>query len=164
MSDLFTWFDGEVPEGIEVRQVYGLVFTKDGRMLLKIDNGFYGFGGGTPESYDKNRVETLKREMLEEVNTTLLEPIVLVGYQLVNEGNGIKPYAQVRMTAIIDEIGEAKPDPDGGKTYKRILVSPKRAIELLNWGKSGIDQVSAATRVAKEKLGIISYSNKEEYV
>lgn len=164
MEDVFTWFDGEVPDDLEVKQVYGLVFTRDGRMLLKIDDGFYGFGGGTPESYDKDRIDTLKREMIEEVNTTLLEPIELVGYQLVNEGNGIKPYAQVRMTAIIDTIGEAKPDPDGGKIYQRVLVSPSRAIELLNWGKSGLDQVSAAVRVAKEKLGITTYLDKEEYV
>lgn len=164
MNDLFTWFDGEVPENLEVRQVYGLVFTKDGRMLLKIDEGIYSFGGGTPESYDKDRIDTLKREMLEEVNTTLLEPIELVGYQLVNEGNDVKPYAQIRMTAVIDTIGEAKPDPDGGKIYKRVLVSPNRAIELLNWGQSGFNQVTAAVKIAKEKLGITSYLEKEEYV
>ena len=31
------WFDGEVPSGLPVRQVYGVIFTEDGRMLLKVD-------------------------------------------------------------------------------------------------------------------------------
>jgi hypothetical protein len=34
----FKWFDGEVPANVKIRQVYGLVFTKDGRMLLRVEN------------------------------------------------------------------------------------------------------------------------------
>ena len=159
----FKWFDGEVPENVKIRQVYGLVFTKDGRMLMRIEDGRHSLAGGTPESYDKDKVETLKRELIEEVNTTIYEP-VMVGYQLVDEENGIPPYAQVRMTAIIDTIGEVKPDPDNGKTYERLLTTPSRVIELLGWGEVGKLQVESATRVAKEKLGITTYLDKEEYI
>ena len=31
----FTWYDAEVPEGMKVRQVQGLIFTRDGRLLIK---------------------------------------------------------------------------------------------------------------------------------
>ena len=34
----FTWHNGEVPNGLKVTQVYGLVFTRDGRMLLMAKN------------------------------------------------------------------------------------------------------------------------------
>ena len=37
--------------------------------------------GGTPEDFDKDRIATLKREFVEEANTTLKDPIYLVGYQ-----------------------------------------------------------------------------------
>jgi hypothetical protein len=159
----FRWFDGEVPENIKITQVYGLVFSKDGRMLMRIEDGKYSLAGGTPESYDANKIATLKRELIEEVNTTIYEPI-MVGYQLVNEENGTPPYAQVRMTAIIDTVGSVKPDPDTGKTYQRLLTSPSRVIDLLGWGEVGKLQVEAATRVAKDKLGITTYLDKEEYV
>lgn len=60
------WFDGEVPSGLSVRQVYGVIFTEDGRMLLKVDlkpNGkkVYSLAGGTPEDYDTDRVATSVR-------------------------------------------------------------------------------------------------------
>jgi len=160
---VFTWINGEVPSEIEIKQVYGLIFTKDGRMLLKLEDNKYSFAGGTPESYDKDKIATLKRELIEEVNTTINEPI-MVGYQLVNEGNGTPLYAQVRMAALIDNIGEIKPDPDNGKTYKRVLTSPYRVIELLNWGDVGASQVNAGVKIAKEKLGITTFLDKEEYV
>ena len=54
----FKWFDGEVPANIKIRQVYGLVFTKDGRMLMRIEDGKYSLAGGTPERFDKDKVET----------------------------------------------------------------------------------------------------------
>ena len=49
---IFTWHNGNVPEGMKVTQVYGLVFTKDGRMLLKVekvgDKIMYSLAGGKP--------------------------------------------------------------------------------------------------------------------
>jgi len=88
----------------------------------------------------------------------------MLGYQEVDEENGRAPYAQVRMTAIIENIGPSRPDPDNGKTYDRILTSPKRAIELLNWGETGRLQIEEAVRIAKEQLGITKFSDKEEFI
>ncbi len=78
----------------------------------------------------------MKREFLEEVNTTLKDGAYIVGYQQVDEEDGTPPDAQMRMTAVIDTIGQKRPGPDNGKTYGRLLISPQRAIELLNWGGS----------------------------
>lgn len=164
---IFTWNNGNVPEGMKVTQVYGLVFTKDGRLLLRVekkgDRIKYSLAGGKPE-LDEGREETLKREFLEEVNTTLQDGALVVGYQQVDEEDGSPPYAQMRMSAIIDSIGIRQPDPDTGKTYDRLLTTPKRAIELLNWGEVGESQVNEALRIAKEHLGLQEFSTKEEYV
>ncbi len=162
-----TWHNGEVPSDMRVKQVYGLLFTIDGRMLLRSGDGKgdkkFSLAGGKPEKNDKNIIDTLKREAIEEVNTTINEPLI-VGYQEIDEEDGSDIYAQLRMVAIIDNIGEAKPDPDRGITYKRILVSPSRAIKLLDWGEVGKLQIEEATRIAKEQLGIIKFSEKEEYI
>ena len=132
-----TWYYGEPPKDMTVRQVYAIVFDEQGRTMLKAENinnkMYYGMIGGTPENFDKDRIDTLKREYLEEVNTTLKDPIYLVGYQIIEGDKDLPPYAQIRMVAMIDKIGEKKPDPDNGKTFDRILTSPEKAIQLLGW-------------------------------
>ena len=146
-----------VPNDLQVKQVYGVLFTTDGRVMLKIEqknNGLeYSLIGGTPEAYDKNMVDTLRREVGEEVSSTIGNPIML-GYQLVDEQNGKQPYAQVRMVAIINNVGESKPDPDGGE----------KAIKLLNWGGIGKAILNKAFKIAKKQLGLKVTNKKEEYV
>ena len=163
----FKWRNGEVPSGMKVTQVYGVAFSSDGRVLLMVkDKGNrkeYSLIGGTPEDFDGGIVATLRREFFEEVNVTIKQPILL-GYQEVDEENGKEPYAQVRMATLIDEIGVSRPDPDNGQTYGRLLVSPDRAIELLNWGEVGRCQVTVAVQIAREKFGLKEFSEKEEVV
>ena len=160
---ILRWLKEEVPSDLTTRQVYGVIFTRDGRVLLKLEDGKYSLAGGTPEDFDEDRVATLKRELVEEVNTTIEEPIML-GYQYVDEENGKTPYAQVRMVALIDTIGEIKPDPDNGKVYQRILVTPSRAIELLKCAEIGNNLLTDAPLLAREKFGITTYLDKEEFI
>lgn len=159
------WIEDEVPTNVEVRQVYGVVFTKDGRILLKCEEKkgkkIYSLAGGTPEYFDKTREDTLKREFLEEVNTSLKNEVIYLGYQEVDEDDSNLVYAQVRMTAMIDNIGKKQPDPDNGKTYDRILVSSKMAIKLLSWGYIGEKIILKATKIAKEKFGLKIYEGEE---
>jgi ADP-ribose pyrophosphatase YjhB (NUDIX family) len=164
---IFTWHNGDVPEGTAIKQVYGLIFTPDGRLLLrteeKTDRKKYSFAGGRPEISDNGIEGTVRRELVEEVNVTIHKPII-VGYQRVDEEDGTPPFAQVRMAALIDEIGEIRPDPDTGRTYGRFLTSPLKAAELLNWGDVGYAQIKTAMRIATEVLGIMSFADSEEYV
>lgn len=150
---VYQWIEGTVPCGLEVRQVYGIVFAKDGRILLRKDGEKYSLPGGKPELFDLNMEATLKRELDEEVNVSV-NSIVMVGYQLVDEENGIPAYAQVRMAAKLEGIEEPRPDPDTGRTYQRVFVSPQQAITLLDWGNSGRRQICSAVTIAKEVLGI----------
>ncbi|MBQ7308400.1 MAG: NUDIX domain-containing protein [Clostridia bacterium] len=161
-----TWKDEKVSTKLLITQVYGIVFDKTGRILLKVENKkgkkIYSFGGGTPEEFDNGIKDTLRREMIEELNTTLKNDIFYLGYQLIENDGERLPYAQVRMTAMIQEINNKKPDPDNGETYDRVLVSPQKAIKLLNWGEVGKLQIEKAVKSIKENLDLIIATDDEE--
>lgn len=152
------WHFGEPPKDMQVRQVYAIAFDEYGRTMLKSEiignKPVYGMIGGTPESFDKDRIATLKREYLEEVNTTLKDPIYLVGYQVIEGDRDLQPYAQLRMVAMIDKIGTKQPDPDNGKTYDRLLTSPQKAIDLLGWGETAEKPIIKALEIAKAKFNL----------
>lgn len=145
----YKWYNENVPKDLEIKQVYGIVFNEDEKIFLRIDDGIYKLTGGRPEIKDKSMEETLKREFIEEANI-IIENIHFLGYQLVNENNGIKPYAQVRMIAQIDKIFENRPDLDNGKLYKRVFKTPEETIKLLNWGETGKKQIEAAVELARK--------------
>ncbi|WP_160680282.1 NUDIX domain-containing protein [Clostridium sp. C8-1-8] len=160
---IITWHSGNVPSNIEVTQVYGIVFTKDGRILLRIENGQYQLTGGKPETSDGDMEATLKREMLEESNV-IISKAYIVGYQLVEEEDGSEPYAQVRMTAMIENIGEQQPDIDNGRIYGRFLTTPTKAANLLNWGDVGNKQIFEATEIAKQRFKINLFSDDDTLI
>ena len=103
-----TWCFGEPPKDMKVRQVYAIAFDEFGRMLLKCDkkndNSYFGMIGGTPEEFDIDRIATLKREYLEEVNTSLKEPIYLVGYQIIEGDRDLPPYLSVVIKSLTKEV------------------------------------------------------------
>jgi len=144
----YRWIESEVPIGLEVRQVYGFIFSPDGRILLLDDNGHYNLPGGRPEN-GESFTETLIRETEEEVQVTI-DSINYLGYQMITLPEA---FAQVRLVALIDQIQRPAPDPSTGRQYRRICAPPILAIELLNWGASGEDQVASAV-AAVSKLGI----------
>lgn len=164
-----TWYNNFVPKEVVVKQVYGVAFYKDGRILLRTYNldgkTYFSLAGGSPEDIDNGMEDTLRREMLEEVNTTLKDKIEYIGYQLIDEENGKVPYAQVRMAALIDKIGERREDPCTNKIYDRILASPQRAIQLLDWKDIGEILINKAVDIAKEKFGLeFKEDAKEEWI
>ena len=163
----FTWKTTPVPEGMEIRQVYGIIFTDDGRVMLITENEAnhikYSLAGGRPEVYDKDMEDTCRRELIEEINTTIDKPIY-VGYQLVDEQDGTPLYAQVRMAAMIRSVGPIRPDLDNGKIYGRFLTAPDRAAVLLNWGEVGEKQIRRAAEIMKNQFGVTLNNTLEEYI
>ncbi|MFM9329350.1 NUDIX hydrolase [Paenibacillus mesotrionivorans] len=164
---IFKWHDGNVPDGVEIKQVYGLIFSNDGRLLLRVENNedgvTYSLPGGHPEENDNGIEGTVRREIFEEVNITIRSPVI-VGYQEVDEEDGQPHIAQVRMTALINGVGVVRPDLDNGKIYDRILVSPNKAVDLLGWGDVGYYQIKSAMSIAIKYLGISEFHDKEEYI
>ena len=159
------WKESET--NLKVTQVYGIVFDKLGRVLLKVENKkgkkSFSFAGGHPESFDKTFEATLRREFVEEINTTLKEGVYYIGHQEVRE-EGKEPYAQVRMTALIDTIGPVKPDDDNGEVYERVLCHYKKAITYLGWGEVAEKQITAAVKMAESVFGLTFEECEEEWV
>ena len=125
----YAWYNSSVPEDIAVRQVYGIVFSHDFEILLRIEDNKYKLTGGKPEK-NESYEETLKREYIEELNVEL-DDCHYLGYLLVEDNN--EKYAQVRMIARIKNINENPVDPDTDKMYGRELVSADRVKELLKY-------------------------------
>ncbi|MFE6904249.1 NUDIX domain-containing protein [Streptomyces sp. NPDC057717] len=142
------------PVGVDVRQVYGIVFDcVSGAVVVQDDEGRYNLPGGTPEPEDNaDLVATLRREVYEESQLVLAD-WAPVGYQLVSE-DGRAPYVQVRYAALLEKAGPIAPDPSTGRAYGRVLVSPVDAAGLLGWGERGAAQLAAAARIAAERWGM----------
>ncbi len=144
----FIWQGNKpIPKGMAITQVYGVLFTEDGRIMLRVDdNNFHGLIGGTPEP-GETQEETLHREVYEEVNCKISN-LHYLGYQLV-EGDG-EPYAQLRYIAKLEKIGKNRPDLDNGKLYERLLVPMEQAGEILDYGEDGKKIIKEAIALAKK--------------
>lgn len=147
----FTWHTSAVPETLPVRQVYGFLFVPDGRLLLRLDGRKHSLPGGRPEPGEERYVDILRRETLEEVTVEIDEPHYL-GFQCVDDG--FSPYAQVRMAAVVTKVHPPAPDPDNGRIYRRLLVHPCKAGDLLAWGETGYLQAGAAADAAVRVFGL----------
>ena len=147
-----------MPKGLEIRQVYGFIINRDGRIFLFEDEGRYNLPGGRPEN-DESMSETLVREVAEEVQITITEPDYL-GYQLITSG---EKFAQVRLIALIDQILLTAFDPSTGRRYSRLWVPPIDANELLGWGESGRQQIASAINAAS-KFGVNWDGSPREYI
>lgn len=144
----FTWVKGLVPEKLPVKQVYGIAFSDDNRVILRIEDGKYKLTGGKPENAETFE-ETLKREYVEELNVEL-EDIHYLGYLLVDDNSA--EYAQVRMIAKIKAIHDSHADPDTGKRYGRELVPACRIKEYLGYSDlAGNEMIDDAIELAKRQ-------------
>ncbi len=141
----FIWHEEPIPKDMPITQVYGVLFTDDGRIMLRVDKGFHGLIGGTPEPGETHE-ETLHREVYEEVNCEISD-LHYLGYQTVI-GDG-EPYAQLRYVAKLTKIGKNRPDLDGGKMCERILVPAEEAGDILDYGEEGKKIIAAAIKLAR---------------
>jgi 8-oxo-dGTP diphosphatase len=145
---LYFWHEAPVRGGLEITQVYGyLLCPQTGRVLVQDDDGTWNLPGGTPEAWDADLTATLVREAFEE-NQVRVGATAYLGYQEVHRP-GRAPYAQVRMAGVIEEFAQRAPDPDGGRTYRRLMTSLEAAPGVLGWGEPAVLQARAAARVAR---------------
>ena len=158
----YKWIKKEVEKGLLIRQVYGVVFSNDGKILLRTENNKYMLTGGKPER-DETYEETLKREYLEELNIEV-DNVYYLGYLLVDDEDGTEPYAQVRMIATIKQINDARPDTDSGKLYGRFLANLKNVKGYLDYEEAGNSLIDDAIILAKEKYDLDDYNEEEYYI
>ncbi len=158
----FIWNSSAVPSNLKIKQVYGIVFSDDKRILLRIEDGKYKLTGGKPEEKESYE-ETLKREYLEELNIEL-EDIHYLGYLLVEEDNR-EPYAQVRMIGKIKRIHQNHLDIATGKQYKRFFSNINNVKKYLNYeDEAGNLLIDAAIVMATKKYTFEKISEMENFV
>ena len=149
----YRWFEAPVRQDLEITQVYGyLICPATGRVLIQDDEGVFNLPGGTPEAWDSDMSATLAREAMEE-SQVRIDDAVYLGFQEVRRP-GRAPYAQVRMAARISGFEPRRPDPDGGRTYRRLLCPLVGAADVLGWGEPAVAQARAAGRVAAGRWNI----------
>lgn len=158
----YTWIKDEVPSNLIVKQVYGIIFSNDKRIILQVENDKYNLTGGKPltnETYEK----TLKREYIEELNIDV-DNFYYLGYLLVEEEN-IKPYAQVRMIGKIKNIYENRPDIDNGKQYGRFLPNLDNVKKYLNYdGDAGNIMIDDAINLVDSKYKFDVINGNENFI
>ncbi len=158
----FTWNECAVPDNVEIKQVYGVVFSEDGRIMLRIEDNRYKLTGGKPEK-NESYEETLKREYREELNIEL-DDIHYLGYLFVEENNR-KPYAQVRMIGKIKKVYENRPDTDTGRQYQRFLARMNNTKKYLGYkDKAGNLAIDAAIVLANQKYKFEMVSDTENLI
>lgn len=159
------WRPGEpVPPGLTVKQSWGWLFAPDGRVLTLVNprDGIVSLPGGSLEPEDEGDPgAALAREAGEEAQAVIGRPHYLgYLYDRVGSANGGHECARVRMAAALRAVGPTVPDPASGRHYRRLLVAPGLAVELLGWGPAGLRQARAAVAVAVEHIGVPAAANE----
>ncbi|MFI9272777.1 hypothetical protein ACIGXM_18935 [Kitasatospora sp. NPDC052896] len=159
------WRPGEpVPSWLSVKQSWGWLFAPDGRVLTLVNpkDGVVSLPGGSLEAEDGGDPgAALAREAAEEARA-VIGPAHYLGYlyDRVGSANGGHECARVRMAARLHAVGSSRPDPASGRHYRRLLVAPGLAVELLGWGEPGLRQARAAVRLAVARLGVPAAANE----
>ena len=158
----YTWVRKAVPKGLLVKQVYGVVFSNEGNILLRVEDDKYKLTGGKPDSSDNSFSDTLKREYLEELNVELSD-ICYLGYLLVEEDN--VQYAQIRMIARIKKINDIRADIDNGKIYQRYMANQNNVKNYLDYKDlAGNQMIDDAIKLANENYCFSTPNDKEYFL
>lgn len=76
-----SWHEEEVPKDLQIKQVYGVLFSNDQRILLmkKMLNGkpFFSLSGGTPEVFDETLLQHLNVNFLKKLTQQLTSQFIL---------------------------------------------------------------------------------------
>lgn len=136
-----------------ITQVYGVCFTKDGRICIirnkggagkMMIRGHWSLPGGTPEKGESFE-QTLKREVDEEADIKI-ENIAPVGYQSIYDMKTKKKIYQLRYTAIISKIKKQTIDPAEETILERKFIKPEDFLEYVKWGNTGKAMINKAIK------------------
>lgn len=151
-TNQLTWLPGRTkPTDFPYTQSYGIVFNEKGEILIIREKGHWKIPGGKPEP-GETAEEALSRELVEEADVKVKD-IELLGAQKVEFTDSHNPnydqgdvFYQLRYVCLLDTLYPQTPDPDTGKIYERIFVSPKDVDEYVKWGNTGKAMFAAARK------------------
>ncbi|WP_439681581.1 NUDIX hydrolase [Embleya sp. MST-111070] len=147
--------DEPVPGSLRLAQSSGWLFADDGRVLLVADQGLLALPGGGTEDSDADALVTLTREAHEEAGAAL-GASAYIGYLYDHDAlvHGGEPVARARYAARLARLAPSRPDPATDREWRRLLVDPATAVDLLGWGRDGLREARSAQRRAHELLGV----------
>jgi ADP-ribose pyrophosphatase YjhB (NUDIX family) len=136
-----TWIPAEdIPDMMELQpimQCYGICYDEhDNVLIFKNSKGKWTLPGGTTEP-NETPIDTLTRELMEEVDIEIEEDPIFLGAQKVYDADnfykkGVNHY-QLRFACKIKRMHPASPDPDNGLTYERKLVPHSEVLDYIKW-------------------------------
>lgn len=136
-----------------ITQVYGVCFTKEGKVLIVKNLGDWIIPGGTPEPGESVH-QTLKREVDEEasVDIGICKMIGCCEVHFPNNPNKLhgEHFYQLRYVALIEKIKELKPDPATGRTFAREFIAPTEFNKYVKWGDVGEEMFRVAYQQFKK--------------
>lgn len=148
----FIWMNGEKTENFKpITQCYGIIFNNKGEILVGRGKGSkrWTIPGGTPEE-GETYLETLKRELIEEVDVEVLEAKVLGVQKAFEVGIEKDAIYQARYIVTKFNLLPQTPDPDGGSQWERKFVPAKEINEYVKWGTTGEAMFSDAIKLYLE--------------
>jgi len=138
----------------DIKQAYGFIFDKEKKLLIikQPTKEEWGLPGGTPEKYDKNWEETLRREVIEEADVEIknIKPLFYITSKCLTKN--ISKGKEGTMLRAIAEVNSIKPqtiDPATGDINKRKFIRPKDFLKYCPWEENGKIQLELALRQLK---------------
>ena len=142
------WFeDINFLEIKDIKQVYGILFNNEGRMLIINTVGNWQLPGGKPEN-GETWEETAIRESMEEADVEI-EEITPLGFQRVSEireSEELPSFHQIRFVANIKKLNEPSVDPATGKVPERKFIKPEEFSKYCPWGDIGQHIINLAEK------------------
>ena len=132
-----SWIRTDSLEGLTpIIQVYGICFNEKEEILICKRKENWIIPGGHPKK-NETIYETLKREMIEEVDVKVKD-IRVLGVMMVRPvAEPEKISYQVRCVCNLEELLPQTPDPDNGDLWKRKFVNFKDISKYVKWGITG---------------------------
>lgn len=135
----FVWMkDVKFEDYAPITQCYGIIMNKNREILLARTVGSltWGLPGGTPEK-DETPIETLSRELMEEVDVNVKKARKLGLQKAFEMGKENSAVYQTRFLVTDYKLLKQTPDPDEGNIWERKFFSIDQVNRLLRWGKVG---------------------------